>query len=242
MLSQDREKEIKELLLSLNIDSNNLELFDVALTHPSYNFERNKEGMPDYERLEFLGDSVLRLCASNYLYNKFENYDEGNLTKIRSYIVSDEFLSKEAFRKSIDKYLNIGIHEEKDGGRQKESILACSFEAIIGAIYLSCNFDTAKKFIYKIYDDINDNFNELLNSYNSKEILQQYTQGLNKDLPEYEIINETGQAHDKTYEVIAKYHGKILGTGKGKTKKEAEKNAAYTAILKLNLIEAGKNE
>ncbi len=242
MLSAHRKKQLKTFLKSVNIVSKEYDLFDEAFTHPSFNFEANKENEPDYERLEFLGDSVVRLSVSEFLFDKFKNFDEGKLTKIRSYLVSDWFLYNIALDFNLNEIINIGVHEEKDGGRTKESILACTMEAFFGAVYKSLGFEFAKDFIYKIYEAKAVNIEEILYSYNSKEILQQYTQGINKDLPEYEIINETGKAHNKTYEICVKYGGEELGRGKAKTKKEAEKLAAFEAIKKLNLLQGGQNE
>lgn len=241
MLSDHREKQIKKFLESAQITSADLELFDEALTHPSYNFENNINAK-DYERLEFLGDSVLRLAVSTYLFDKYKDYDEGNLTKIRSYLVSDEFLYMTALDFKLDKLLNIGCHEEKDGGRKKESIVACAMEAVFGALYKSAGFDAALNFIFRIYDNKALNVKDILYSYNSKEILQQYTQAQNKDLPEYILINESGKAHNKTYEVSVNYHGEELGRGVAKTKKEAEKLAAFDAIKSLKLIKGVLNE
>lgn len=242
MLSAARKKQLKNLLNILEIKMTELELLDTALTHPSFNFEVNRDNAPDYERLEFLGDSVLRLTVSDFLFEKFKEYDEGKLTKIRSYLVSDEFLAKIAFSIKLDEFLNIGDHEQKDGGRKKESINACAMEAVLGAIYKNNGFDYAKDFLLTIYNNININVNEILYFYNSKEILQQYTQAKNKDLPEYKLTSETGKAHDKTYEVSAIYHGEILGSGIAKTKKEAEKIAALNALKKLKVIEDCTNE
>lgn len=242
MLYVARKKQLKKFLTFLNIDSKDFELFDIALTHPSFNSEVNKNELPDYERLEFLGDSVLRLAASDYLYEKYKDFDEGKLTKIRSFLVSDAFLAKVALGYNINEYLNIGQHEAKDGGRKKESILACSMEAIFGALYISLGFEFAKNFIIEIYKTNDTDVNHLLYSYNSKELLQQYTQSINKDLPQYEIVSETGKDHAKTYEVSVKYNNEVLGTGLGKTKKEAEKTAAFNALKKLNLINVGCNE
>ena len=237
MLSVDRENELKNLLNILKIDTKELALFDIALTHPSYNYEQNITNGKDYERLEFLGDSVVRLVVSNYLYDKFSDFPEGKLTKLRSYLVSDDFFSKLAINFGIDKYLNIGKFEEKDGGRKKSSILACSMEAIYGAIFKTLGFEESKQFIYSIYDNSNIDVDNILYSYNSKEMLQQYTQKANKDLPEYKIIEELGEAHDKTYKVSVFYHGEELGTGIAKTKKEAEKQSAFEALKKLKVIE-----
>lgn len=232
---QIRINQLQELVENLNIKKTDLELLDIALTHPSFNFEQNIENAQDYERLEFLGDSVLRLVISEFLFDKYPDFQEGKLTKIRSYLVSDEFLYKIALNLNIDKYLNIGPHEEKDGGRKKESILACAMEAILGAIYKSTGFQNVKDFLYQIYNALDIDINEIFFIYNSKEILQQYTQSDSKSLPEYVLLSETGKAHDKTYEVCVIYNEQTLGTGIAKTKKEAEKIAAYNAIKKLKI-------
>ena len=242
MLSEDRTEKLKELLSSLSIEGCNIELTDIALTHPSYNFEANEDNMPDYERLEFLGDSVLWLSVSDFLYKKYENYDEGKLTKIRSYLVSDEFLAKTALKTGLNEYIKIGLHEEKDGGRNKESILACTFEALFGAVYLSLGFNGAYKFVIKFYESLEEDLTRILYLYNSKEILQEYTQGKNKDLPEYEIVEEKGKAHKREYKVCVKYRGEVLGEGRGKTKKEAEKNAAFSAVKLLKLTDGELSE
>ena len=236
MLSVDRKRELDEFITKLNIEKTYVELLDVALTHPSFNFEKNIEDAPDYERLEFLGDSVLRLVISEMLFDKYQNYDEGNLTKIRSYLVSDEFLAQLAGKINLGVFLKIGHHEEKDGGRKKESILACAMEAVFGAVFKSCDFNTAKGFISKIYNMIEVDVSMILYMYNSKELLQQYTQSKTKSLPEYELTKEYGQAHNKTYEVCVRYQGDILGNGKAKTKKEAEKIAAFNALKKLKIV------
>lgn len=236
MLYAARKKQLKDYLKKYEIIKTDVELFDIALTHPSFNFEENQNA-PDYERLEFLGDSVLRLVMSEYLFDKYSDYDEGKLTKIRSYLVSDEFLAKAAKAIELDVLLNIGIHEEKDGGRKKESILACSMEAVFGAVFKSLGFEGARKFICFLYEKFEIDVSMILYMYNSKELLQQYTQSKTKSLPEYEIINEFGKAHKKTYEVRVKYQGEILGSAQAKTKKEAEKLAAFAALKKLKLIE-----
>ena len=236
MLSLDRTQIIKELFEKINIQNCDETLFEEALTHPSFNFERNVEDAPDYERLEFLGDSVLRLVISEYLFDRFPNYDEGKLTKIRSCLVSDDFLAKIATEMHLSKYLKIGHHEEKDGGRKKESILACAMEAVFGAVFKSCDFLIAKNFISQVYNMIEVDVTTILYMYNSKELLQQYTQSKTKSLPEYELSKEYGQAHNKTYEVCVRYQGELLGRGEAKTKKEAEKIAAFNALKKLKIV------
>ncbi|MBE7704399.1 MAG: ribonuclease III [Cyanobacteria bacterium SIG29] len=231
-----KKKQLKIFLKNFDIEKTDVELLEMALTHPSFNYENNEENMPDYERLEFLGDSVLRLVMSEDLYDKYPNYDEGKLTKIRSYLVSDEFLAKLANEIGLAPFIKMGVHEEKDGGRKKESILACAMEAVFGAVFKSLGFDVAKNFICNVYSKINVDVSMVLFMYNSKELLQQYTQGKTKSLPEYELVEEFGQAHDKTYIVSVSYQGDVLGSGEAKTKKEAEKIAAFNALKKLNIV------
>ena len=239
MLSAARKEELKNFYKKLNIKNLNDELMNEALTHRSYNSEQNITNGKDYERLEFLGDSILRISVSEFLFDKYSDYDEGKLTKIRSCLVSDKFLHYLSSKIEIAKYISIGKHEEKCGGREKESIIACSMEAVMGAIYKSTNFEQAKRYVISLYSDVD--INEAMSDYNAKEMLQEYTQAKNKDLPEYKIINETGKAHDKTYEVGVYYHNKELARGIAKTKRDAEKIAALSA-LKLIKEEEGQNE
>ncbi len=235
MLSAAKKKELKSLYKLLNIKKQNDELMNEALTHPSYNSERNALSEPDYERLEFLGDSVLRISVSEFLFDKYPSYPEGRLTKIRSCLVSDHFLHLLGLKLGIEKYINIGRHEEKCGGRGKESIIACTMEAVMGAIYKSSGYQAAKKYIYELYSEVD--IEKEMRNYNSKELLQEYTQAQNKDLPDYRVLNETGKAHDKIYEVGVFYHDEELARGSAKTKREAEKEAALKALEILGITE-----
>lgn len=235
MLSSARIEKVKDFMKSIGVQSDDFLLFDEALTHPSYNMESHIDKGYDYERLEFLGDSVLRLFSGQYLFEKYPDYDEGKMTKIRSCIVSDKFLSGVASKLEYYKYIDLGTGEEKDKGRHKESVLACTFEAVLGAIYLSDGFNRAKDFVYQVYSEAN--ITETMHYYNAKEILQEYTQGLNKDLPEYRITAETGPAHNKTFEVGVYYHDNEIARGSGKTKKEAEQQAARIAVKKLHITD-----
>lgn len=240
MLSDYRISEIKKFLKTINVKCKNFELIDRALTHSSYIFENNLTTVEDYEKLEFFGDSVLKLCISKYLLDKFPEYKEGDLTKIRGVLVSDNFLSKLATAIDLGKYLNIGLHEEKNGGRNRSSILACAFEAILGALYEEGLMKEICKFIENLYSKHIDEVVEAMCIYNAKAILQEYTQAKNKDRPQYIIKKETGKAHDKSYEIEVRYNGKLLGKGMGKSKKEAEQKAALNAGIKLGLIEVEK--
>ena len=240
MLSDYRIKELKKFLKTLGINSKNYELIDKALTHSSFTFENNLDSALNYERLEFLGDSVLRLIISDILYTRHEDYQEGQLTKIRSILVSDEFIAKLALELKFDDFLNLGEHEIKTGGKQRESILACAFEAVLGALYEDGKLIEIYPFLQKLYEPKIYEIESNLCIYNAKALLQEYTQEQTKTLPVYEITNETGKAHEKTYEVTVFYEGKKLGIGVGKSKKEAEKNAALEACEALKLIVGGK--
>ena len=240
MLSESRIKELKLFLKSINFNSTNYELINKALTHTSYIFENQGSGNEHYERLEFLGDAVLKLLVSKYLFTKYPDYAEGQLTKIRGIIVSDEFLAKLAEKIELAKYLNLGPHEEKSGGRQRPSILACAFEALLGALYEDGFLDEIYIFLEDLYENYVDEIDSNMCVYNVKALLQEYTQSKNKDLPEYIIRSEKGKDHNKVYEVEVRYNGEILGKGKGKSKKEAEKDAAMDASINLGLIVEGK--
>ena len=212
------------------------ELLDKALTHPSYTKELNLNDLLNYERLEFFGDSVLKLFTSKLLYEKYEAYPEGDLSKIRSILVSDAILSGIAFEIGLDKLIKLGPAEEKQGGRKRESNLACSLEAILGAYYLSGQGEAIEKFI-KTYvipyaEDIDAHFER----YNAKDILQQYTQGVDKTLPVYKTIAVHGPAHKPEFEIAVEWQDRIIATAKGKTKKEAQQNCAYEACKVLGAI------
>lgn len=212
------------------------ELLDKALTHPSYTKELNLNDLLNYERLEFFGDSVLKLFTSKLLYEKYEAYPEGDLSKIRSILVSDAILSGIAFEIGLDKLIKLGPAEEKQGGRKRESNLACSLEAILGAYYLSGQSEAIEKFIKKYVIPYAEDIDAHFERYNAKDILQQYTQGVDKTLPVYKTIAVHGPAHKPEFEIAVEWQGKIVAISKGKNKKEAQQNCAYEACKKLGVI------
>ncbi len=211
-------------------------LIKIALTHPSYTKENNMSDLENYERLEFFGDSVLKLYTSKLLYEMYPTSAEGELSKIRSILVSDAILAKVAVKIGLDKVIIIGPSEEKQGGRKRESNIACSLEAILGAYYLSGKREEIEKFIrdYVIVyaDDVDKHFEK----YNAKDILQQYTQGQNKTRPEYNVISVSGPAHRPVFTVEVEWSGKIISKAEGKSKKEAEQLGAYEACKRLGII------
>lgn len=223
-----------------NINIENAELFKKALTHPSYTKEHEMDYMESYERLEFLGDAVLKLAVSDILYKKYPDYTEGSMSKIRSVIVSDAVLFEVAEKIGLSELIILGKHEEKQGCRKLESVCACAFEAVLGAYYLDGKFSELIEFINRIFlpyiQEVDKNFEK----YNAKALLQEYTQSKTKTIPEYRVINETGPAHNKTFEVEVWYEGKLIASASGKSKKDAEQKCAYEACKKLGIAECQK--
>lgn len=211
-------------------------LIKIALTHPSYTKENNITDLENYERLEFFGDSVLKLFTSKLLYETYPKSAEGELSKIRSILVSDAILAQVAIKIGLDKLIVLGQSEEKQGGRKRESNIACSLEAILGAYYLSGKREEIESFIKDyilIYaDDVDKHFEK----YNAKDILQQYTQGYNKTRPEYNVVSVTGPAHKPIFNVEVMWNEQIIAKACGKSKKEAEQAGALEACKKLGII------
>ena len=223
-----------------NINIENAELFKKALTHPSYTKEQEMDYTESYERLEFLGDAVLKLAVSDILYKKYPDYTEGSMSKIRSVIVSDAVLFEVAEKIGLSELIILGKHEEKQGCRKLESVCACAFEAVLGAYYLDGKFSELIEFINRIFlpyiQEVDKNFEK----YNAKALLQEYTQSKTKTIPEYRVINETGPAHNKTFEVEVWYEGKLIASASGKSKKDAEQKCAYEECKKLGIAECQK--
>lgn len=218
------------------IPVNNSNLFKIALTHPSYTKENSLPYNENYERLEFLGDAVLKLLTSNILYEKYPDYTEGELSKIRSIVVSDNTLSKIAHNIGLCELIILSPHEAKQGYAHIESVCACAFEAVLGAFYLDGKQEklmpVLKKILMPYIEEVNSNFGK----YNAKAILQEYTQSVDKHTPVYEVVNSTGPAHKKTFTVSVSFQNKIIATGTGKTKKDAEQQAAYEACKIFGVI------
>ena len=196
-----------------------------SLTHSSYANEHNTK---HNERLEFLGDAVLELCMSNYLFNNYK-IAEGQMTKKRATYVCEDALVVYALKIHLNDYLLLGHGEEASGGRDRRALIADAFEAVIGAVFLDQGFDAVNSLFNKI---VIPHLN-IIEYSDSKSQLQELVQA-DKRTINYEIIREFGPSHDKTFEAIVKLEGDIvLGHGVGKTKKEAEQNAAFEALKKI---------
>ncbi len=218
------------------IKTDNKKLFETALTHPSYTKERDMDYTECYERLEFLGDSVLKLLVSDVLYAKYPTYTEGEMSKIRSIAVSDNTLSKIAKTIGLDELIIASPHDEKQGITHLESVTACAFEATLGAYYLDGKLQELRDFIARQMNFYIEEIDKNFEKYNAKAILQEYTQSLTKETPVYKVIGSKGPEHHKLFEIEVSYRGEVIAQGEGRTKKDAEQNAAYEACKKLGAI------
>lgn len=207
----------------------------MAFTHSSYTNEKKNKKMPNYERLEFLGDSVVSMIVSEYLYKNYPNLPEGELTKIRAIVVCESTLYKCSKKMGFGQFLFLGKGEELTGGRERVSILADLFETVTGAIYLDGGYEEAKKFAINQLEDIIKDAIEGKVFLDYKTELQEILQKNSNTDISYITINETGPDHDKVFEVQVRNGDKVLGTGKGKTKKDAEQDAAKEALNKINI-------
>ena len=209
----------------------NMSLLNQALSHSSYANEHRAEHLHDNERLEFLGDAVLELVSSEFLYLEYPRMPEGDMTKLRASIVCEPTLALCAREVGLPEYLQLGKGEELTGGRRRNSIVSDALEALIGAIYLDGGFGSARAFIRRfILTDIEHK--KLF--YDSKTILQEIVQRDFKDEEvAYELIGEEGPDHDKHFTVALRIGEKTEGVGSGSTKKAAEQEAAYRALLSL---------
>jgi ribonuclease-3 len=209
----------------------NPDLLKLALTHSSWGHEQNKR-LPHNERLEFLGDSVLELVTSEYLFHTFTELPEGKLTKMRSHLVNRAALVVMAQTLKIGPELLMGSAEAMNGGRERVSNLANAMEAIIGAIFLDAGYETAKKFVIQHIEDRLKLLSDNPEPHNSKGLLQEKLHAMG-DQATYSIISEKGPAHQKEFHASVEIRGKVYGTGMGKTKKDAETQAAWCALEKL---------
>ena len=222
-------KNLSELMDKINYQFKDINLLKNALTHSSYANEKTIKKYKDNERLEFLGDAVLELTSSDYIYKNYSNMNEGQMTRLRASIVCEPTLAICARAIGIDNFIMLGKGEELTGGRKRDSIVSDACEAVIGAIYLDGGFANAKEFVKSFI--LNDLESKQL-FYDSKTILQEVVQAAHKEVI-YEIIGESGPEHDKDFIASAKVDGMFYVTAKGHTKKHAEQHAAYEALVEL---------
>ena len=239
MLAETRKEQLSELEQALQYRFNRTELLNQALTHKSFVHEQ-RQPVQHNERLEFLGDAVLGLVISDYCYRKFATMTEGELSKLRASLVNDVNLARIARRLELGSYLLVGRGEELTGGRAKASLLADTFEAVLAAIYLDSSLRAVYQVILQCFDeDLNTVLHEGHRDYKSE--LQEYTQEKFGCVPTYNVARERGPDHEKVFEIELVIRGQLQAFGSGKSKKEAEQDAARQALKALTSMELQAN-
>lgn len=223
-----------KLLSRCGIRVNHLVLVDHALTHTSYAHEQKASTMDSNEKLEYLGDSVLGLVVSEYIYRRYPEMDEGELSKIKGRVVSEVVLAKVAKDLGLGNYLLLGKGEEASGGKQRDSTLADAFEALIGAFYLDGDLHTVRAFILRLLEaEIAETHSDkIVKDY--KSALQEFVQKKFRASPRYEVVKESGPEHKKIFEIQVKIQGEVYGVGKGSNKKIAQQDAAEQAWARVS--------
>lgn len=231
MKNDDIQRPQEELESKIGYIFNNKELLQNALTHSSYSNEtRGKEGYADCnERLEFLGDSVLSIIVSDYIYKNYHELDEGDLTRIRASVVCENSLAEIASELSLGSYIYLGHGEIVTHGRHRKSIISDATEALLAAIYLDGGIEPAREFILpRLINSIKNSARKGAEDYKSK--LQRIVQQTPEELLEYVLVDEEGPAHDRIFTMEVRLNSNVLGKGSGHSKREAEQYAARMAL------------
>lgn len=224
--------DVQKLEEQLSIQFNNRNLLIQAFTHSSYVNEHDRNNLVDNERLEFLGDAVLELAVSHYLFNKYDKMSEGELTKLRATIVCEESLYHFSERLSFNEYVLLGKGEERTGGRHRQALLADVFEAFLGALYLDQGMDACHRFLKQhIFPYITNEAFSYVMDYKTE--LQELVQQERGSSLQYRIIEEKGPSHAKEFHAEVIVNNKVRAIGIGKSKKEAEQFAAKSLLEKL---------
>jgi len=230
-------KNFRELLKRIRIIPKNDKLYIQALTHRSYT-NNKKEELGNYQRLEFLGDAVIELAISRYIYDLYGDMDEGSMSLLRSNLVRMETLALLAKDIELGNYIFLGLGEEKSNGAQRPSLLSDVYEALVAAIYLDIGYPVAEKFLFKQYEKLISKYGmeQFLELKDSKTKLQELVQADQKRSLEYVTLSAEGPANQPTFEIAVKMDGTVLGIGRGGSKKIAEQEAAKDALSKMATI------
>ncbi len=229
-----RTRQLAALQNRIKVKFKEKSLLNNSLIHRSYVNETGNGKIDDNERLEYLGDSVLGLIINEYIYNRFYDYPEGDLAKIKSAVVSETTLAKIARELNLGSFLLMGKGEELSGGRDRTSILANSFEALIGAVYLDAGLKNCRKFVLSLLKKDIERIDSMTYLRDPKTTLQEYVQKKFKERPVYEVVEETGPDHRKEFIVKLVIDGKEAARGKGSSKRKAEMYAAETVLKQIN--------
>ncbi|MFZ3114751.1 MAG: ribonuclease III [Syntrophales bacterium] len=232
-MTEERSASLKELERKLGCLFQDVELLDNALSHRSFVNENPDLAVRDNERLEFLGDAVLGLCISDMLMEAFPGYTEGQLSKIRASLVNEQSLAELARKFNLGDYLLLGRGEEITGGREKHSLLANTFEALIAALYIDCGLNRTLAFVNRLFSPLIAQGTGELSYRDYKTALQEMVRTHFKVMPQYVMIGSYGPDHDKIFQVRLTVNGILEASGTGKSKKEAEQQAAKEALERL---------
>ncbi|MBE7705997.1 MAG: ribonuclease III [Cyanobacteria bacterium SIG30] len=230
LVSNENQNSLEKFAKNLGLEFKTSKNLNLAFVHPSFSKD-------NYERLEFLGDCVLRMVVSDYLFKKYKNDDEGKLTKLRAEIVSDKTLSLFARKMGFSPFVKLNKNEKNLC--ENDMVLACVFEAFLGAIYLEYNvqaFDKVSNFIFGNFQNEINEIEDEIDFLNPKAMLQEYSQGKFHILPVYNLLEEKGPEHNKKFFVQVELNGIKYKIGEGASKKEAQKQAAKNALIELGLL------
>ncbi len=233
-ISPERQKVLHEIEKKLGTSFLNAGLLNQSLTHSSFGHEKK---IGDNERLEFLGDAVLKLVISEYLFNKFPERAEGDLTKIRATVISDETLAEVGRKLLIGEYLLMSENEKRTGGVKRKSNLANTFEAVLGAVYLDSGLGKSRDLIIEFLRDECEKNSRSGYIRDYKSAVQEYAQKHRWELPRYNVVRESGPKHRRVFWMEVKIRGKRMGLGRGGNKKESEQRAAMQALRRMKMEE-----
>jgi len=232
-MGPERMEELVPLQERLGYRFRDLHYLNKALTHKSY-VNESPDSLKNNERFEFLGDSVLDLIVSHYMVRNFPDFAEGALSKIRAAVVNENCLAQLSRQMDLGSYLLLGKGEELSGGRNKPSLLANTYEAVVGAVYFDSELETTRNtFLSQLEPEIKK-YAETWEFRDFKSELQEFTQVKLGCIPSYKVVKETGPDHAKQFEVVVLTQNEVRGRGRGKSKKEAEQSAAQNALEKLS--------
>lgn len=235
-MQETRKQQLQSFCQALGVQMHDLELLDMALTHTSYAHEAKQHPKPQHnERIEFLGDSVLSIIVSTYMYNNFPELAEGQLTKMRAHLVCEYSLFAYAKKIHLGDYLQLGKGEDFTGGRERPSILADAFESVLGAIYLDQGMDVARTYLLGLMQPEIDYIcrHGIFNDYKTR--LQEYLQRDGEVEITYRLLGSSGPEHNKVFTSEVIFEGKVIGKGQGHSKKDAEQHAAQQALKQLHV-------
>ena len=235
-MQETRKQQLQSFCQALGVQMHDLELLDMALTHTSYAHEAKQHPKPQHnERIEFLGDSVLSIIVSTYMYNNFPELAEGQLTKMRAHLVCEYSLFEYAKKIHLGDYLKLGKGEDFTGGRERPSILADAFESVLGAVYLDQGMEVARTYLLGLMQPEIDYIcrHGIFNDYKTR--LQEYLQRDGEVEITYRLLGSSGPEHNKVFTSEVIFEGKVVGKGQGHSKKDAEQHAAQQALKQLHV-------